>query len=115
MPIVVPGRSSEAHVASSAEDAAESTKELIPDKQEATLASRNRLQDLPDWFKVFTDNMVEPKSKSSGSDTRDPRELLRPDPLPAKAPKGKHNFFTHFPKDPNCERCKRAKTTRAAC
>ena len=28
---------------------------------------------------------------------------------------GKHNVHTHFPKDRNCEICKRTKTTRAPC
>ena len=28
---------------------------------------------------------------------------------------GKHNFHTHFPKDRNCEICKRTKITRAPC
>ena len=65
VPIVVPGRSSEAHLTNSAEDPAESTKELIPDEQEMTLASRNRLQDLPEWLSEFTDYLVEPRSTSS--------------------------------------------------
>ena len=28
---------------------------------------------------------------------------------------GKHNVHTHFPKDRNCENCKRTKITRAPC
>ena len=28
---------------------------------------------------------------------------------------GKHNVYTHFPKDRNCEICKRTKITRAPC
>ena len=28
---------------------------------------------------------------------------------------GKHNLYTHFPKDRNCEICKRTKITRAPC
>ena len=104
VPIVVPGRSSEAHLTNSADDPAERTKELILDEQETTLASRNWLQDLPEWVSEFTDNLVEPRSTSSGSDTRDPPEPPRPDPLPAKAPKRKYNLFTHVPKDPKCER-----------
>ena len=35
------------HLARSAEESAESIKELTPDEQETTLASRGRLQDLP--------------------------------------------------------------------
>ena len=30
-------------------------------------------------------------------------------------PRGNHNVFTHYPKDPNCEVCKMTKTTRARC
>ena len=42
------------------------------------------------------------KSASSVSDSKDPPEPVCPDPVPAKAPREKHNLFTHFPKDPNC-------------
>ena len=58
---------------------------------------------------------MDPTSTSSGSDSRDPPEAPRPDPLRATAPKGKHKLFTHFPKYPNCELCKRTKITREAC
>ena len=91
-PIVVSGRSGEAHFTSSAEESAESMKELTPDEPETTLTSRNRLQDLPEWFQEFTENLVEPKSTSPGSDSRDPPEPPRPGPLPAKASKGKTQF-----------------------
>ena len=30
-------------------------------------------------------------------------------------PRGNHNVFTHYPKDPNCEVCHKTKTTRARC
>ena len=72
VPIVVLDRSSEAHLASSAEDSAESTKEMTPDEQEMTQASRGRLQDLPEWFQGCSGNLVRPRSTSSGNDSRDP-------------------------------------------
>ena len=115
VPIVIPGLSKKIHLTSSEEESAESIKELTPDEQETTLASRSRLQDLPEWVKEFKENLVEPKPTSSDSDSRDPPEPPRPDPLPSAKPNGKHNLFTHFPKDPNCEICKRTKITRAAC
>ena len=53
-----------------------------------------------------------------------PSEMKRP-PLSPKAKKlaspnrlkykGAHNVFTHFPRDENCEVCRRATTTRARC
>ena len=115
VPIVIPGLSKKIHLTSSEEESAESIKELTPDEQETTLASRSRLQDLPEWVKEFKENLVEPKPTSSDSDSRDPPEPPRPDPLPSAKPNGKHNLFTHFPKDRNCEICKRTKITRAAC
>ena len=58
---------------------------------------------------------MEPRSTSSGSNSRDrPLEPPRPDPLPVTASKGKHNVSTHFPKDPNCETRKRGEISRAA-
>ena len=33
----------------------------------------------------------------------------------AKVVSGKHNIFTHFPKDPNCDICLKTKITRASC
>ena len=113
--IVAPGQSSEAHLVSSADDPAESTKKKTRDEQETTLASRNRLHDLPEWLEEFTDNMMHTRSTSSGSNIRDPTEPPSPHPLPAKGSKGKHNLFTHCPGDPNCEIRKHTKVTRAAC
>ena len=66
-------------------------------------------------FEEFTDFFVEPRSTSSGSDSNDPPETPRLEPLPSGVRKGKHNLFTRFPKDPNCEIRKRTKGTRAAC
>ena len=38
------------------------------------------------------------------------------EPTPARsADLGKHNVYTHFPKDRNCEICQRTKITRAPC
>ena len=53
VPIVVLGLSSKAHFTNSVEDSAENTKELTPDDQEMTRASRSRLQDLLEcWMKL---------------------------------------------------------------
>ena len=59
---------------------------------------RDRLQDLPEWLEEVTENLVEPRSTSSGCDSRDPQEPPRADTLPARAPMGKHSLFTHFRK-----------------
>ena len=44
--------------ASSAEESTESNKESTPDEQETTLASRDRLQDLPEWSEEFTETRL---------------------------------------------------------
>ena len=79
---------------------AERIKELIPDEQEITLTSRDRLRYLPKWLQEFVENLTELRSISSGSVSREQPEPPRPDNVPAKAPKGKHNSFTHFSQRP---------------
>ena len=80
------------------------------------MASRDRLQDMPECQRKFTEHLVEPRLTFTGRGSRDPPEPPHPDPLslPAKAQKGKHNFVTHSEKDPNCEIHKCAKVRRAA-
>ena len=56
---VVPGVSIEAHLPNSAVESSENTEELTPDDQETTQVSRDRLQDVPEWSKEFTENLVE--------------------------------------------------------
>ena len=56
----------------------------------------------------------------SPGDVETPPPVLLPSVHPPAKPSsnragGKHNFFTHFPKDPNCEVCRRTKVTRAPC
>ena len=61
------------------------------------------------------DILVHTRSTSQGSDRKDPLEAPHLDSLPSNEPKVKHNLFTRFRKDPNCEICKRTKMTRATC
>ena len=64
--------------------------------------------------------------RSSSSTDVSPADMAIPPPalLPSAHPPGKptsnksggkHNYFIHFSKDPNCEVCKRTKVTRAPC
>ena len=53
-------------------------------------------------------------------DVETPPPVLPPSVHPPAKPSsnragGKHIFFTHFPKDPNCEVCGRTKVTRVPC
>ena len=84
-----PGRSIEAHLTSSAEDPAESTKFLTSDEQETTLASRDR-----------------------GIDCRSCQNGYR---ISRKNWWNQDQHLLEVSKDPICEICKRTKVTRAAC
>ena len=86
MPVVVPGLSSDTNISGSASDSAANTQMFDPD---AKPASRNRLQDLPEWYKEFTDNLVDTRSTSSGSGGTHP-----PDPTNQK---GSTTHFHTFP------------------
>ena len=50
-----------------------------------------------------------------GGDREQLPETHPPQPLPSNRKGGEHNLFTHFPKDPNCEICRRTKISRALC
>ena len=110
VPVVVRGLWGDTSVS----DSAENTKELAPSDRDATQASSDRLQDLPEcqwnsrnfWWTQDQHHLVV---------TADPPETPRRHPLPSDTAKGKHNLFTHLPKDPNCEICKRTKITTADC
>ena len=106
VPVVVPGLSSDTNISGSACDSAANTQMLAPSDRDARPASRNRLQDLPEWYKEFTDNLVDTRSTFTGSD-----RTCRPDPTNQE---GSTTHF-HFLKDPHCEICKRTKIARAPC
>ena len=85
------------------------------------------LLDLP---QPFTEGLRERDASSSTPTTR-MRNFPRLPPMRGKIlwqkstkykkgiigsqPRGNHNVFTHIPKDPNCEVCKKTKSTRARC
>ena len=75
---------------------------------------RNPLLDLPEWLEEFTENLVDesvpghrdaPASSccESGSEPR----------VRVVSGSGKHSIYTYFPKDKDCDICKRTKITRA--
>ena len=73
-------------------------------------AAGNRLRDLPEWSKGFTENLEDtevpaPAHISHHADSE----------RPTKVASRKYSIYTHFPEDRNCEVCKRTKMTRAPC
>ena len=71
-----------------------------------------RWRDLPERLETFADHVVD--GEASILEAASTREPTIPEPRP-KMDLVKHNVFTHFPKDPHCEMCRRTKITRAPC
>ena len=84
VPIVMPGRSKKIHFTSSAE-LTERIKEMTPDEQETTLASRNQLQDLPEGLEEYSQKTW----WNTNHHLRDLPGPLHSDPLPDKSTKRK--------------------------
>ena len=70
--------------------------------------------DIPEWLQEFRENLVDDRvlerRDSHASSSHEPS--LEPTPT-RSVDLGKHSVYTHFPKDRNCEICKRTKITRA--
>ena len=87
-------------------------------KKETTIERGNPCDspEIPEWLQEFRENVVDDEiplqggshASSSHENSLEPTTKRRED-------LGKHNVHTHFPKDRNCEICKRTKSTRAPC
>ena len=79
-------------------------------------ARGNPLLDLPEWLQEFTENLVDEKvparRDAPGSSSRESASGPR---VKVVSESGTHSIYTHFPKDKDCEICKRTKITRALC
>ena len=68
---------------------------------------------MPAWLQEFKHRLVD-ESVPEHRDTSSSSHELPLEPR-AKVVPSKHNIFTHFPKDRNCDVCLRTKITRASC
>ena len=72
--------------------------------------------DIPEWLQQFREHLVDDRvperRHSHASSSHEPS--LEPTPT-RRVDLGKHSVYTNFPKDRNCEICKRTKITRAPC
>ena len=84
-----------------------------PNKKETTIERGNPLDsEIPKWLQEFRENLVDdrvPERRDSHASSSHEPSLERT----RSADLGKHSVYTHFPKDRNCEICKRTKITRA--
>ena len=72
--------------------------------------------EIPEWPQEFRENLVDDEISAHGdSHASSSHEASLEPTTKRREDLGKHNVHTHFPKDRNCEICKRTKITRAPC
>ena len=88
-----------------------------PNKKETTIQRGNPCEsEIPEWLQEFKENLVDDEIPLQGSSHASSSHEASSEPTTKRREDlGKHNVHTHFPKDRNCEICKRTKITRAPC
>ena len=72
--------------------------------------------EIPEWLQEFRENLVDDEIPlQGGSHASSSHEVSIEPTTKRREDLGKHSVYTHFPKDRNCEICKRTKITRAPC
>ena len=72
--------------------------------------------EIPEWLQEFRGNLVDDEIPIQGdSHASSSHEVSLEPTTKRREDLGKHSVFSHFPKDRNCEICKRTKITRAPC
>ena len=87
-------------------------------KKETTIERGNLCDDpeIPEWLQEFRENLVDDEIPlQGGSHASSSHEASLEPTTKRREDLGKHNVHTNFPKDRNCEICKRTKITRAPC
>ena len=86
-------------------------------KKETTIERGNPLSsEIAEWLQEFRENLVDDEIPlQGGSHASSSHEASLEPTTKRREDLGKHNVHTHFPKDRNCEICKRTKITRALC
>ena len=86
-------------------------------KKETTIERSNPFDsEIPEWLQEFRENLVDDEIPlQGGSHASSSHEASLEPTTKRREDLGKHSVYTHFPKDRNCEICKRTKITRAPC
>ena len=86
-------------------------------KKEPQIDRGNPLcSEIPEWLQEFRENLVDDEIPEHGdSHASSSHEVSLEPTFKRREDLGKHSVYTHFPKDRNCEICKRTKITRAPC
>ena len=97
----------------------QANKTQIPKSKERTTIERGNLYDdpeIPEWLQEFRENLVDDeKPLQGGSHASSSHEVSLEPTSKRREDLGKHSVYTHFPKDRNCDICKRTKMTRDPC
>ena len=88
-----------------------------PNKMETTIERGNPYDsEIPEWLQEFRENLVDDEITLQGdSHASSSREASLEPIFKRREDLGKHSVYTHFPKDQNCQICKRTNITRAPC
>ena len=86
-------------------------------KEETTIERSDPLySEIPEWPQEFRESLVDDEIPlQGGSHASSSHEVSLESTSKRREDLGKHSVETHFPKDRNCEICKRTKITRAPC
>ena len=84
---------------------------------ETTIERGNPLNsEIPEWLQEFRENLVDDEIPvQGGSHASSSHEVSLEPTFKRREDLGKHSVYTHFPRDRNCEICKRTKIIRAPC
>ena len=98
-------------------DETQANKTPKTNKNETTKERGNPLEsEIPEWLQEFRENVVDDEIPVHGdSHASSSHEVSLEPTFMRREDAGKHSVYTHFPKDRNCEICKRTKITRAPC
>ena len=98
-------------------DETQANKIQKPNKKETTIERGNTLEsEIPEWLQECRGNLTDDEIPlQGGSHASSSHEASLESTTKRREDPGKHNVHTHFPKDRNCEICKRTKVTRAPC
>ena len=101
-------------------DETQANKTPKTNKKETTIERGDPLcsdhSEIPEWLQEFKEILVDDEIPlQGGSHASSSHEASLEPTTKRREDLGKHNVHTHFPKDRNCEICKRTKITRAPC
>ena len=96
------------------------TNKKEPQKERGDTLLRERgdplYSEIPEWLQEFTENLVDNEIPGHGDSHASSSHEASLEPTSKRREDlGKHSVYTHFPKDLNCEICKRTKITRDPC